>query len=433
MSHLSFDFSNLKGFISEKALEHLSPDIQACHESLEKGEGPGSEFLGWKSPGKPESIPGEIEEVAESLRDRCEVFIVVGIGGSYMGAQAGLTFLKSSFPNGLGKAGGPEIYFSGHNISSDYHSDLLELIEGKDVCLNVISKSGTTTEPAIAFRILKELVEKKYGVDGAKERIVATTDAGKGALNKLANEQGYRKFVIPDDIGGRYSVLTPVGLLPMAVSGINIRKLLAGALKGEELYSRPSVMENEACQYAGFRHSLYQKGFTTEILASFQPCLHHFAEWWKQLAGESEGKDQKGIFPASAEFTTDLHSLGQWIQDGGRTIFETFLLLEKSDRQLKIPASKNDPDGLNYLAGKTLDEVNHKAYEGTALAHLEGGVPNLSISIKDRSPESLGQLFYFFERAVAMTGYLNGVNPFDQPGVEFYKKNMFKLLNKPGY
>jgi len=433
MSHLSLDFGNLNSFISDKDLDLISPSIRSCNELLEKGQGPGSEFLGWKNPGKQELVLDQIEEVANSLREQCEVFIVVGIGGSYMGAQAGLTFLKPSFPNESSSAVDPEIYFAGHNISSDYHSDLLDLIECKNICLNVISKSGTTTEPAIAFRILKELVEKKYGVDGAKERIIATTDADKGALNKLADEEGYRKFVIPNDIGGRYSVLTPVGLLPMAVSGINIRNLLAGALKGEKLYSITSIMENDAYKYAGFRHLLYKKGFTTEILASFQPSLRYFAEWWKQLAGESEGKDQKGIFPASAEFTTDLHSLGQWIQEGERSIFETFLFLKNSNRHLKIPASKNDLDGINYLAGKTLDEVNYKAYKGAALAHLEGGVPNLSISIKDRSSESLGQLFYFFERAVAMTGYLNGVNPFDQPGVEYYKKNMFKLLNKPGY
>ncbi len=433
MSHLTLNFKNLNKFISEEDLKKILPDIQSCHENLEKGQAAGSDFLGWKKPGITESIQGEIEEVAKSLRDQCEVLIVIGIGGSYIGSQAGLTFLKSSFPNQLGKAGSPEIYFAGQNISSDYHSDLLDLIEGRDVCLNVISKSGTTTEPAIAFRVFKELIEKKYGVDRAKDRIVVTTDSSKGALNTLAAEQGYRKFVIPDDVGGRFSVLSPVGLLPMAVAGIDIRKLLAGACIGEELYSRPSAMENDAYHYAGIRHLLYQKGFSTEILASFQPALHHFAEWWKQLTGESEGKDQKGIFPASVEFTTDLHSLGQWIQEGRRTIFETFLLLENSNRQLKIPASQNDADGLNYLAGKTLDHVNNKAYEGTALAHIEGGVPNLSITIKDRSPESLGQLFYFFERAVAMTGYLNGVNPFDQPGVEFYKKNMFKLLNKPGY
>ena len=433
MSQLSLNYKNLNNFVSEDDLHSILPDIQFCHENLEDRKAVGSDFLGWKNPKLSESFQSEIVEVAESLRDQCEVFIVIGIGGSYIGSQAGLTFLKSSFPNQLGKAGGPEIYFSGHNLSSDYHADLLELIEGRDICLNVISKSGTTTEPAIAFRIFKDLIEKKYGSEKAKDRIVVTTDSSKGALNTLAIEQGYRRFVIPDDVGGRYSVISPVGLLPMAVAGLDIRKLIDGACIGEELYSKPSAMENDAYHYAGFRHLLYQKGLTTEILASFHPALHHFAEWWKQLAGESEGKDHKGIFPASVEFTTDLHSLGQWIQEGRRTIFETFLLIENSNRSLKIPASQNDADGLNYLAGKTLDHVNTKAYEGTAQAHIEGGVPNLSISIKDRSPESLGQLFYFFERAVAMTGYLNGVNPFDQPGVELYKNNMFKLLKKPGY
>ena len=425
MSHLSLDFSNLNNFILENEAK-----IQSCHDMLEKRNGPGSDFLGWM---QPTVNLAEVEKVAKSLRDQCEVLIVLGIGGSYIGAQTGLTFLKSSFRNQLGKGGGPDIYFAGQNISSDYHSDLMDLISDRDVCVNVISKSGTTTESAIAFRFFKELIEGKYGDDGAKNRIVVTTDTSKGALNQLAAEQNYRKLIIPDDIGGRFSVLSPVGLLPMAVAGIDIEKVVAGALKGKELYSRPSIEGNDAYRYAGFRHLLYQKGMTTEILATFQPSFHHFSEWWKQLVGESEGKDGKGIFPASVEFTTDLHSMGQWIQEGQRNIFETFLLLEKSNRQLKIPASQNDADGLNYLAGKTLDHVNKKAYEGAALAHKEGGVPNLSITVKDRSPEALGQLFYFFERAVAMTGYLNGVNPFDQPGVEFYKKNMFKLLNKPGY
>ena len=433
MLSLSLDFSNLKNFISEKNLDPILSNIQLCHADLEKGQGSVSGFLGWKTPRISELVRKEIETAANSIREKCELFIVIGIGGSYIGSQAGLTFLQPSFSNQIGTDCGPSIYFSGHNISSDYHSDLLDLVEKYDVCLNVISKSGTTTEPAIAFRFFKELIEKKYGVDGAKDRIVVTTNSNKGPLNDLAAEQGYQKFIIPDDVGGRFSVLSPVGLLPMAVAGIDIGKLLAGACKGEELYSQPSVMENDAYHYAAYRYLLYQKGLTTEILASFQPSLHHFAEWWKQLVGESEGKNQKGIFPASVEFTTDLHSLGQWIQEGKRNKFETFLLIENSNRQLKIPTSKNDSDGLNYLAGKTLDHVNKKAYEATALAHKEGGVPNLSITIKDRSPESLGQLFYFFERAVVMTGYLNDINPFDQPGVEFYKRNMFKLLNKPGY
>ncbi len=432
MSRLSLDLNNLKTFISEKDLEAIYPKVLSYHEMLENGQGLGSDFLGWKKPGLSKAVLAEINEVAKSVRELCQVFIVIGIGGSYIGSQAGITFLKPSFLNQLYKEGLPEIYFCGHNISSDYHSDLLDLVEKYDVCLNVISKSGTTTEPAIAFRLFKKLIEKKYGVDGAKDRIVVTTNSNKGTLNTLAKEQGYQKFIIPDDVGGRFSVLSPVGLLPMAVAGIDIGKLLAGACKGEELYSQPSLVENNAYHYAAYRYLLYQKGLITEILASFQPSLHHFAEWWKQLVGESEGKNQKGIFPASVEFTTDLHSLGQWIQEGKRNIFETFLLIENSNRELKIPASQNDSDGLNYLAGKTLDHVNKKAYEATALAHKEGGVPNLSITIKDRSPESLGQLFYFFEKAVVMTSYLNDVNPFDQPGVELYKKNMFKLLNKPG-
>ena len=431
MSHLSVDFNNLKTFVSEKDLETIKPKILSCHDMLEKAQGPGSFFLGWKNPEISNSVLAETREAAKSVQDQCEVFIVIGIGGSYIGSQAGITFLKSSFPNQLDKKGRPEIYFAGNNISSDYHSDLLDLIDGRDVCLNVISKSGTTTEPAIAFRIFKEVLEKKYGFDKAKQRIIITTDSKKGILNTLANEQGYRKFVIPDDIGGRYSVLSPVGLLPMAVAGIDIEKLISGACVGGRLYSEGLI--NEAYRYAGFRHLLYQAGKTTEILAVFQPALHHFAEWWKQLVAESEGKELKGIFPSTVEFTKDLHSMGQWIQEGRRTIFETFLILESSNRQLKIPTIENDTDGLNYLSGKTLDYVNDKAFEGTTLAHKDGGVPNLSLKIKDRSPESLGQLFYFFEKATAMAGYLNGINPFDQPGVEMYKNNMFKLLNKPGY
>ena len=295
----------------------------------------------------------------------------------------------------------------------------------------MISKSGTTTEPAIAFRLFKELIERKYGSEKAKQRIIITTDGKQGALNALAMEQGYRKFVIPDNIGGRFSVLSPVGLLPMSVAGIDLVELISGASTGEKMYSKTST--NDAYRYAGFRNLLYKNGMTTEILSTFQPAFQNFAEWWKQLAAESEGKDQKGIFPTSVEFTKDLHSMGQWIQEGRRTIFETFLFLENSNRQLKIPSSQNDTDGLNYIAGRTLDQVNQKALEATALAHKDGGVPNLLIKIKDRSPESLGQLFYFFERAIAMTGYLNEINPFNQPGVEMYKKNMFKLLNKPGY
>ena len=434
MSNLSLNCENLKSFISDQEVINLQAQVNLCHDQLEGGTGEGADYLGWLH--LPSSIPdtnvAEIESTARSVRDLCEAFIVVGIGGSYLGSRAGISFLNSSFSNQFGRQGGPEIYFAGQNISSDYHADLFDLIAGRDVCLNVISKSGTTTEPAIAFRLLKEMVENKYGADGARDRIVVTTDSSQGALKSLANDLGYKTFVIPDDVGGRYSVLTPVGLFPMAVAGINIRELLEGARRGETIYPKPSLDQNDAYRYAVIRQLLYQKGKTTEILATFQPAFGYLAEWWKQLAGESEGKNLKGIFPASVGFTSDLHSMGQWIQEGNRNIFETFLTLEASRRQLKIPAFQNDADGLNYLAGETLDRVNEKAWLGTANAHKEGGVPNMTLKVKDRSPYSLGQLFYFFERAVAMTGCLNGVNPFDQPGVEFYKENMFKLLGKPG-
>lgn len=435
MPNLSLDCENLQPFISDQEVNDYQSQVGLCHDQLEKGTGLGADYLGWLHlpSGVSDSVLADIQSTADSLRNVCDAFIVVGIGGSYLGARAGISFLSSSFFNQFGRHGGPEIYFAGQNISSDYHADLFDLVGGRDVSLNVISKSGTTTEPAIAFRLLKEMVENKYGADVARDRIVVTTDSSKGALKSLADELGYRTFVIPDDVGGRYSVLTPVGLFPMAVAGINIQELMEGARQAEKLYSNPSLDQNDAYYYAVTRQLLYKKGKTTEILATFQPAFSYLADWWKQLAGESEGKNLKGIFPSSVEFTSDLHSMGQWIQEGNRNIFETFLVLESSRRQLKIPAFKNDADGLNYLAGETLDAVNEKAWLGTASAHKEGGVPNMTLKIKDRSPYSLGQAFYFFERAVAMTGYLNGVNPFDQPGVEFYKKNMFKLLGKPGF
>ena len=435
MSNLSLDSENLKPFLSDQEVDDLQSQVNFCHDALEGVTGKGSDFLGWSClpSGFSDSVATEIISTADSIRNICDAFIVVGIGGSYLGSRAGISYLSSSFSNQFGRQGGPEIYFAGQNISSDYHADLFDLLADRDICLNVISKSGTTTEPAIAFRLLKEMMEDKYGTEGARDRIVVTTDSSRGALKSLADELGYRTFVIPDDVGGRYSVLTPVGLFPMAVAGIDIKELMEGACQAEILYTKPSLDQNDAYYYAVMRHLLYQKGKTTEILATFQPAFHYLADWWKQLAGESEGKDMKGIFPSSVEFTPDLHSMGQWIQDGKRNIFETFLILESSRRQLKIPAFKNDADGLNYLAGETLDTVNEKSWLGAASAHKEGGVPNMTLKVKDRSPYSLGQMFYFFERAVAMTGYLNGVNPFDQPGVEFYKKNMFKLLGKPGF
>ena len=438
MSSLDLDYQNIKPFLTDQEIQSLQPEIDRLHQAFEQGTGEGSDYLGWlglSSKTSSEQL-GAIEQSAKQLRDHCDVFVSIGIGGSYLGARAAISYLSHTFSNQLSKvnSGSPEIHFAGHNLNSDYHADLFDLIAERDVCLNVISKSGTTTEPAVAFRLLKDKLENKYGKAGAKKRIVVTTDQSKGALKKLADEEGYTTFVIPDDVGGRYSVLTPVGLLPIAVAGIDIRELMAGAKTGESVCSAHSGLDkNLSYLYAGIRHLLYTKGKTLEVLASFHPSLSYVLEWWKQLAGESEGKEFKGIFPASVEYTTDLHSMGQWVQEGNRILFETFLLVGTSRRQLEIPAFDNDGDGLNYLAGKTLDFVNDKAYKGTAMAHREGKVPNMTITVKDRSPHSLGQLFYFFERAIAMTGYLMDVNPFDQPGVEFYKKNMFTLLNKPGY
>ena len=438
MTALQFNYDHAKSYVRDDQLMALQPKIDKYHEALEIGKGKGSGFLGWLHlPSKtPDALLEDIVHTATDIRGRCDVFICIGIGGSYLGARAAVNFLGHTFANQVPKSApkGPEIYFAGQNISSDYYADLMELIENRDICLNVISKSGTTTEPAIAFRLLRDLVIKKYGEEEAKKRIFATTDAKKGVLKKLADEQGYKTFVIPDDVGGRYSVLTPVGLLPIAVAGIDIWELIQGAKVYEEVTSKNSELaQNQSYLYTGFRHLLYKSGKTTEILASFNPCLTYVQEWWKQLAGESEGKEFRGIFPASVQYTTDLHSLGQWVQEGNRIIFETFLLLESSIKQIEIQSVAEDGDGLNYLAGKTLDFINDKAYKGTAMAHQEGGVPNMTITVKDRSPASLGQLLYFFERSVAMTGYLLEVNPFDQPGVELYKTKMFTFLDKPGY
>jgi len=438
MNSLDLDYQNMKPFLTDPEIQNLQPEIDRLHQALEQGTGKGADYLGWlglSSRTSSEELAA-IEQSAKQLRDQCDVFVSIGIGGSYLGARAAISYLSHTFSNQLSSknSGSPEIHFAGHNLNSDYHADLFDLIADRDVCLNVISKSGTTTEPAVAFRLLKDKLENKYGKEGARKRIVVTTDQAKGALKKLADEEGYTTFVIPDDVGGRYSVLTPVGLLPIAVAGIDIRELMAGAKTGETVCKAHSGLDkNLSYLYAGIRHLLYTKGKTLEVLASFHPSLSYVLEWWKQLAGESEGKEFKGIFPASVEYTTDLHSMGQWVQEGNRILFETFLLVGASRRQLEIPTFDNDGDGLNYLAGKTLDFVNDKAYKGTAMAHKEGKVPNMTLTVKDRSPHALGELFYFFERAIAMTGYLMDVNPFDQPGVEFYKKNMFMLLNKPGY
>lgn len=404
---------------------------------MEQEKGPGSDFLGWRR--LPSQMSrhhlNKINEIAKFVQDQADVFISIGIGGSYLGAKAAVEFVNHSFFNQLSARENkvPKMYFAGQNISSDYLADLIDILKGKRICLNVISKSGTTTEPAIAFRLLKEVLEKRHGKREARKRIIVTTDQKKGALKKLAAKEGYTSFIIPDDVGGRFSVLTPVGLLPIAVSGINIVDLIKGAKTYEKIASDPDIKTNRAYFYAATRNLLYRKGKTTEILSSFHPSLQYFTEWWKQLAGESEGKNHKGIYPSTANFTTDLHSMGQWIQEGKRNIFETFLLIQRSNRRLHIPRLKNDDDGLNYIASRSLEYVNDKAFRGTALAHKEGGVPNMTITIPDRSPNSLGQLFYFFECAIAMSGHLLKVNPFNQPGVEFYKKNMFKLLKKPGF
>jgi glucose-6-phosphate isomerase len=436
MSQVELDIENVLPFLPEEEIRQLEPRIREIHEKMERGESAGSDFLGWLHLplGTREGDLEEIERTAEEIRGETDLFITVGIGGSYLGARAAVTFLKSTFHNQEPPEvrGGPQVYFAGHNISSDYLADLLDLTEGKRISLNVISKSGTTTEPAIAFRLLKETLEKRYGKKEARRRIIVTTDRAKGALKRLADQEGYRRFAIPDDVGGRYSVLTPVGLLPMAAAGVPIRRLLEGAGDAERELSRPGLDQNKAYRYAAVRHLLHRSGKSIEILSSFHPALQDVLEWWKQLSGESEGKDLRGIFPASVEFTTDLHSMGQWIQEGARTIFETFLIIRRSSRRMTVPEIHPDDDGLNFLAGKSLDEINEKAYLGTAAAHRDGDVPNMTLALPDRSPEALGALFYFFERAVAMTGYLSGINPFDQPGVEFYKKNMFTLLNKPG-
>jgi glucose-6-phosphate isomerase len=434
MCRVQLDFENTKAVVSDEELAALWPRVKTIHEAMEDGNCAGSDFLGWlQLPSRTENkLIDDIKSTADDIRSKADAFISIGIGGSYLGAKAAIEFLAHSFV-GQTKNSDKEsthVYFAGQNISSDYLADLIDLIEDKDICLGVISKSGTTTEPAIAFRILKQKMEEKYGKEGARDRIVVTTDEKKGALKKLADDEGYKSFVIPDDVGGRYSVLTPVGLLPIAVAGIDIAELMEGAKSFEHISSSYELDANPAYMYAAIRHILHQKGKDIEMLSGFHPSLRFIGEWWKQLAGESEGKGGKGIFPASSDMTTDLHSMGQWIQEGKRIIFETFLNIEQSKREIKIPKIDNDLDGLNYISGKTLEFVNDKAYKGTAMAHLDGGVPNMTITIKDRSPASLGQLFYFFERAVAMTGYLLEVNPFDQPGVEFYKKNMFKLLGK---
>lgn len=434
---LSLNLSKTAPYIAAEEMKLMESQVHVVHDLLHKGGGAGSDFLGWvELPIKYDVTEFKaIQQAAKQIQDTSEALVVIGIGGSYLGARAAIEMLTHSFYNQLrgGERHSPQIYYLGQTISPTYTAELLEVLAEKDFSVNIISKSGTTTEPAIAFRLIKDLLIKKYGADGAKRRIYATTDRAKGALKKMADNEGYTQFVIPDDVGGRYSVLTPVGLLPIAASGINIQEIMDGAKAGYKTYLKPDLEANSAYQYAIVRNILYRKGKLIEILINYEPNLHYFSEWWKQLFGESEGKNQKGIFPAACDFSTDLHSMGQYIQEGRRDLFETALWVEKPRRSVTIPNDLNNLDGLNFLSGKTMEYVNEKAYEGTLLAHHDGGVPNLTIRIPELTPYYFGNLVYFFEKACGISGYLNAVNPFDQPGVEAYKKNMFALLDKPGY
>ncbi len=434
---VTFDYSKTGAFISDKEVSYMKKLALDAKDLLVSKTGAGNDFLGWID------LPvdydkdefARIKKAAEKIQNDSEVLLVIGIGGSYLGARAAIEFLGHSFANVVDKSirKSPEIYFCGNSISSTYLKHLMDVIGDRDFSINMISKSGTTTEPAIAFRVFKAILEQKYGKEEAAKRIYATTDKARGSLKNLANEEGYETFVVPDDVGGRFSVLTAVGLLPIAVSGADIDKLMAGAASGRKRALEVDFEENDALQYAALRNILLRKGKTIEILANYEPSVHYVSEWWKQLYGESEGKDQKGIFPASVDLTTDLHSMGQYIQDGARIIFETVLNVEKSREEIIIGEEPVDLDGLNYLAGQTVDFVNKSAMNGTILAHTDGQVPNFVINIPEVNEFYLGELFYMFEFACGVSGYLLGVNPFDQPGVESYKKNMFALLGKPGY
>lgn len=437
MGKVTFDYSKAAGFIGGNEVEAMKKIVAAAKETLVSRTGDGNDFLGWID------LPveydknefGRIEKSAKKIKGDSEVLLVIGIGGSYLGARAAIDFLRHNFYNMVPKEvrKTPEIYYVGNSISSTYLTHLIDVIGDRDFSVNIISKSGTTTEPAIAFRIFKEMLENKYGKAEAAKRIYATTDKARGALKNLADEEGYETFVVPDDVGGRFSVLTAVGLLPIAVSGADIKKLMEGAAAGRKRALEADFEENDALQYAAIRNILLRKGKSVEILANYEPSLHYVSEWWKQLYGESEGKDQKGIFPASVDLTSDLHSMGQFIQDGNRIMFETVLNVEESQCELKIGKEPVDLDGLNYLAGQTVDFVNKSAMNGTILAHTDGNVPNLMVKIPKQDEFSLGELFYFFEFACGVSGYTLGVNPFNQPGVESYKSNMFALLGKPGY
>ncbi len=435
MKNISINISKVYDFVTREKINSFTQKIQEHHASILNKTGQGNDFLGWVNlPSEiDQTILKSIEEIASKFKNNIDVFVVIGIGGSYLGSRAIVEALNHSFSS-LKKNEYPVILYAGQNISEDYLKDLLEVLDEKEYAMTVISKSGTTTEPAIAFRILKNHLENKYGKAEAKNRIIAITDESKGALKQLATDEGYQTFVVPDDVGGRYSVLTPVGLLPIAIAGFDIRKLVEGAKSMQGLNAKTSSLdENPMALYAAVRNALYKSGKGIEILVNYLPNLYYFTEWWKQLYGESEGKEGKGIFPAGVNFTSDLHSMGQYIQEGQRIIFETVLSVEKANKKLEIPVDKNDLDGLNYISGKRLYEVNQMAELGTMLAHVEGGVPNVEIKIPEISEYYLGQLIYFFEMACAISGYILDVNPFDQPGVEAYKTNMFALLGKPGF
>ena len=430
----TFSDKYLSGFVSSEEYVAVQTQVKAAHDLLHSGTGLGNDFTGWLT--LPTDYDKEefsrIKVAAEKIKKNTDVFIVIGIGGSYLGARAAIEFLKSPNYNAL-KKDTPDIYYVGNSISSSHLSEIMEICEGKDVSINMISKSGTTTEPAIAFRVFRKMLEEKYGKDGAKERIFCTTDKAKGTLKALADKEGYETFVVPDDVGGRFSVLTAVGLLPIAVAGADIDALMAGARKAQNDFDNDDLFTNDCYKYAATRNILNRKGKNVEILVSYEPAFTMMTEWYKQLFGESEGKDNKGIFPAGVVFSTDLHSMGQFIQEGTRCMFETVVSIKKPKREIILDELEGNIDGLNFLSGKTMDFVNKKAFEGTVLAHNDGGVPNILLEVEDMSETELGYLIYFFEKACAVSGYMLGVNPFNQPGVESYKKNMFALLGKPGY
>ncbi len=431
---IKFNYSFAKDFVRENDLQGLESQVAAAHKIINDKSGLGNDFLGWVN------LPcdydkeefARIKAAAKRIKEDTDILIVIGIGGSYLRARAAIEFLKGPYYNQL-RGDLPEVYFAGNSISGSYLADLIKMCEGKRVSVNIISKSGTTTEPAVAFRVFRKMLEERYGEEGAAKRIYCTTDKARGTLKKLADEKGYECFVIPDDVGGRFSVLTAVGLLPIAVAGADIDALMLGAAKASADYNEPDMYKNDCYTYAALRNAFYRKGKSIELLVSYEPRFTMMAEWFKQLFGESEGKDNKGLFPASVTFSTDLHSMGQYVQDGARLMFETVVTFGESDSDVVIEKEEDDGDGLNFLAGKTMSFVNSKAFEGTVLAHTDGGVPNFVINVDKADEENLGRLIYFFEKACAVSGYMLGVNPFDQPGVESYKKNMFALLGKPGY